>query len=191
MLANLNPPTTALLALAAVQLAAFVLLRPLLRRVAAVPPVAAVVRAVGERAMTIYSWHMLGLIAMAGLLLLGGGDALPVPLSPEWWLTRPLWLVAVAVVTAALVAVAGRAEAGRAEAGRATTRRAETRRTSAAPTSLRAVSAALSAALAGAAGVLIILVGGGALAAWVVGAALLLGALRILRPPVIDGPGTR
>lgn len=181
LLQNLNPPTAALLALAAVQLAGFELLRPLLRRAATRPAVASTVRAVGERAMTIYSWHMLALIGLAGGLLLAGVE-LPVPRSPEWWLSRPLWLLAVTVAVTAVVAVAGRVETRR-----VATRQAETRRPGQRPSAARA----LSAAAAGAGGVLSVLVSGGTPGGWVVGAASLFGALRILRLPSDDGAGTR
>jgi hypothetical protein len=119
--------------------------------------------------MTVYSWHMLALVALAGALLLSGAD-LPAIGSPEWWLTRPLWLLAVAIAVTAVVTTAGRLETS----GRRAVAPAGT-----------GVSTARSvtAAAAGAAGVLLALVSGGVLAGWVAAGALLLAALRICAVP--------
>jgi len=123
------------------------------------------VDAVNRRAMTVYSWHMLALIVLAGLLLVSG-PALPAPLSAVWWASRPLWLAVVIAAVAALVAVAARAERG-----------------SAGTTSRVPVSAprAAVAAACGAGGVLIVLLAGSSVAGWVAGAALVFAALRIPR----------
>ena len=171
LLANLNPPTFALVLLGVAQLAAFQLARPALRLVAGNRTFAAAVRAINARAMTIYSWHMLALIALAGLLLTSG-IPLPQPLSGEWWATRGVWLAAVAVVVTALVAVTGRLELGRAGAGHGTDR------------SGRKVRPGLvwPAVASGAAGVLVILVAGSMVAGWVTGCALILGALTLAAP---------
>lgn len=179
LLADLNPPTFALVLLGVAQLCLFDLARPVVSRLARHRMLGAAVRAINARAMTIYSWHMLAIIGLTGLLLLSGMP-LPAPRSPEWWGTRGLWLAAVVVVVAAVVAVAGRAEAGRGRAVRAVRAvRAEVRR-DAAP--LGGVSGLgwLSAA-SGAGGVLVILLAGSSVAGWVTGCALVAGALAAAR----------
>lgn len=165
MYAALNPPATALALLGTAQLAVFLLLRPRLRAVSVRPLLGRAVDAVNRRAMTVYSWHMLALITLAGLLLVSG-LALPAPLSAAWWASRPLWLAVVVAAVAALVAVAARAERG-----------------SAAATARIPVSAqrAAAAAASGAGGVLIVLLAGSSVAGWVAGAALVFAALRIPR----------
>lgn len=165
MYAALNPPATALALLGTAQLAVFLLLRRRLRAVSARPVLGRVVDAVNRRAMTVYSWHMLALIVLAGLLLVSG-LALPAPLSAVWWASRPLWLAVVVPAVVALVAVAARAERG-----------------SAATASRVPVSAprAAAAAACGAGGVLIVLLAGSSVAGWVAGAALVFAALRIPR----------
>ncbi|MGN6425759.1 MAG: acyltransferase family protein [Leifsonia sp.] len=176
--ADLNPPATALAAFGVAQLALFQVLRPRLRTAAARPALARAIGAVNARAMTVYSWHMLALIGLAGLLLLAG-IALPVPLSADWWATRPLWLLAAVAAVTVLVAVASRAE----------------RRPAAAPAADGAADAgrlrALAAAACGAGGVLTILVAGSGLAGWVAGCALVLAALRIARRTRVAAPLSR
>jgi peptidoglycan/LPS O-acetylase OafA/YrhL len=162
--ANLNPPTGALVLLGVGQLALFSLARPWLARVASVRIVGRYVSALNRRAMTVYSWHMLVLVLSAGALLLLGGESLPAPLSEQWWLTRPLWLAWVAVAVALVAMAVGRWEAGPAEGWRIAGR-----------------GRALASAVAGAGGVVLILVQGSTLAGWVGGAALVLGALALLR----------
>ncbi|MCI0155612.1 acyltransferase [Leifsonia shinshuensis] len=165
MYAALNPPATALALLGTAQLAVFLLLRHRLRTVSARPVIGRIVDVVNRRAMTVYSWHMLALIMLAGLLLVSG-LALPAPLSALWWASRPLWLAVVVAAVAGLVAVAARAERG-----------------SAAATPRVTVSAlrAAAAAACGAGGVLVVLLAGSSTAGWVAGAALVFAALRIPR----------
>jgi peptidoglycan/LPS O-acetylase OafA/YrhL len=174
MLANLNPPTPALMVLAVVQLAGFLLLAPALRRVAARPVARVSVDWISARAMTVYLWHMPAVIALAGALLLSGVP-LPVPLSADWWLSRPLWFASVLAVVGIVVVAAGRFEGSTHAAGDRPLGLVRT----------------LVAAVAGAGGVVLALLGGSALAAWVAGAALLFLALRILRGSGRAGAGTR
>jgi hypothetical protein len=148
------------------QLCVFELVRPLLRRLHGMRPVASAAAAINARAMTIYSWHMLVLIALAGVLLLTAGDALPAPLTEAWWAARPAWLAAVAVGVVLTVAVAGRREAAS----------GASRPRDAAGAGRAAVIIAL---LAAAAGALIVLLLGAAPLAWVAGGVLLAGSLRL------------
>jgi hypothetical protein len=102
LLADLNPPCCALVVPGVGQLAVFELVRPWLGRMHATRSVGAVGTWINARAMTVYLWHMLVLVLLAGaLLLLKIG--LPEPLSGAWWASRPLWL-ACAVTAVALVA---------------------------------------------------------------------------------------
>lgn len=115
LLMNLNPPTVCLVVLGVAQLMLFSLVRPALRRWAARPRPARTIARFGEWGMTLYLWHMPAFVLLAGVLLwLHGlvGLALPVPLTPEWWATRPVWLVAAAGATALLVLVFARWERG-------------------------------------------------------------------------------
>jgi peptidoglycan/LPS O-acetylase OafA/YrhL len=161
---NLNPPTAALVLLGVAQLSLFQLVRPALRRLHGIPAVATATTAIGARAMTIYSWHMLVLIGLAGVLLVTVGDGLPAPLTEAWWLTRPLWIVAVVICVGLLVAVTGRREAA-ADTGRAA--------------SSTHPATAVAAVLLAAAGVVLVLIFGAVVAAWFASALLLAGALRI------------
>jgi len=164
LITALNPPMAILVVAGVAQTALFLALRSRLRTWAAGPRIAAAVGWINARAMTIYSWHMLVVVALAGALLISP-LTLPVPLSAEWWAGRPLWFAAVLVVVALAVARVGRREAAResamisVDAGRATV-----------------------SALLGVAGVVTILVAGSAPAAWVVGTVLVLAALRVARP---------
>jgi peptidoglycan/LPS O-acetylase OafA/YrhL len=106
---NLNPPTGALVLLGLAQLSLFVCARPALRHLHDRPVVATVVGWINARSMTIYSWHMLVLIGLAGGLLASGAP-LPEPISSEWWTTRPVWLVTVVVAVALTASIAGRLE---------------------------------------------------------------------------------
>ena len=111
MFTNLNPPTVCLALLAVAQLALFSLARPALERLAGRAASRTLVRIVGPNAMTIYLWHMSVLIVLAGALLL-----LPLPLpapgTGEWWATRPLWLIAAALLLIPVVRALGRFERG-------------------------------------------------------------------------------
>ncbi|WP_394554743.1 acyltransferase [Agromyces sp. MMS24-JH15] len=124
---NLNPPTAALVLLGVAQLMGFSIALPRLRRLAVRPRSAAVVDRFGTWGMTLYLWHLPVFVALAGgLLVLDGvpGFDLPVPLSDDWWASRPAWLVAAAVATAVVVrgfarfeSDGRRAAAGRRESG--------------------------------------------------------------------------
>jgi len=160
----LNPPTGALVLLGVAQLCAFHLLRPRLRALHARPLVQAAVAAIGSRAMTVYAWHMPVMIALAGLVLLLPGEP-AVPLSLEWWLSRPMWLVAVAVAVAAVAGIAGRLE--RRPAG-------------VLPRAVGTPATALIVAV-GAGSVLVILASGGSVAGWLLGLTGLAVAVRSTR----------
>ena len=46
--------------------------------------------------MTIFLWHITALLLVSGLALLAGVGLTFVPNTAVWWLTRPLWLTALA-----------------------------------------------------------------------------------------------
>lgn len=166
----LNPPTAALVLLGVAQLAIFELLRPGLRRLHGVGAVRSATRALGERSMTVYAWHMLVLIALAGALLLVPGE-LPVPLSPDWWDSRVLWLIVSGVAVAIVAQLVGGLERRGLE--RRPGSRSGSRRTEG------ILSFAVAAVTAG--GVVTVLAVGASPAAWVVATALVAGGLLFAR----------
>ena len=107
--AALNPPMGVLILLGIAQTMIFLQLRTGIRRIGALPGIARVVTWIGERSMTIYSWHMLVTIAIAGALI-SAPFALPAPITTDWWLTRPLWFLAVGVAVVVATSFAGRLE---------------------------------------------------------------------------------
>ncbi|WP_431030874.1 acyltransferase family protein [Plantibacter sp. RU18] len=114
LVANINPPTTALFLVGIAHTAALSLFRARLARVSERPRVASFTAFVTRRTMTIYLWHMPVLLAMAGasaVFALATGFVLPAPDSAVWWLGRPLWVVAALGLTAAVAMVFSRIEA--------------------------------------------------------------------------------
>ncbi|MFK0074803.1 acyltransferase family protein [Arthrobacter woluwensis] len=97
MLSNQWPPTTPIAILAPIQAALFTLLRRPLTALMRQRWLQAVVFAAGSRLMTIYLWHVTAIVVLTGIQLL-----LPLPMpapgSTAWWLTRPIFLVAVFAV---------------------------------------------------------------------------------------------
>lgn len=102
MIVNLNPPTVALLLLAAAQFFALRLASPAIEAWAGRH--ARLVAGGNAHAMTIYLWHMPVALALVALQF-AAGWAMPAAHSLGWWLSRPLWLatLAAAVVAAALL----------------------------------------------------------------------------------------
>lgn len=89
-------------------------LEPLLARWLRRPRPWAATVLVNTRTMTIYLWHLTAMISVIGVSLLLGGPGLGVePLTPGWWLGRPLWWAVLAVVTLGFVALLGRFETPR------------------------------------------------------------------------------
>ncbi len=103
-ISNMSPPTVALLAQGTALVGVAVLLRQPVTRLLARPRVWSVVVAVGAVAMTAFLWHLTALyVAVLGLRLLGMHR--PEPATATWWLTRPPWLLVLAVLAVGLVAV--------------------------------------------------------------------------------------
>jgi len=114
LVANINPPTTALLLVGVVHTALFSLVREPIARFAERLPVQRFTDFVTPRAMTVYLWHMPVLLGLAGItaaVALGTGMPLPAVDGPWWWLTRPVWLAVALATTAAVTLVAARVEA--------------------------------------------------------------------------------
>lgn len=108
LVANINPPTAALLLVGVVHVALVSLYRDHLERFSRRPRAASFTAFIGRRTMTIYLWHMPVLLAMAGLSAVGAivtGIALPDLGSVGWWLGRPMWL-GLALAFTAVAAVA-------------------------------------------------------------------------------------
>lgn len=113
LVANINPPTGALLLVGVVHLSAVSLLRERIARVSRRRTPAAFSAFVNRRTMTIYLWHMPVLLTMAGLtalVALTTGVMPSEPGSPTWWTERPLWLATALVATAFVAVLLGRFE---------------------------------------------------------------------------------
>ncbi|MBW9093934.1 acyltransferase [Microbacterium jejuense] len=178
LVANINPPTTALLLVGIAHTALFTLLREPIARFAQRPTMQRFTDFVTPRAMTIYLWHMPVLLSLAGLTALWAlttGLPLPAIDGAAWWLTRPAWLVLALAATAAVALIAARVEA---EAAPAATR------------SARRVSLAV---VMGMSAVALLLVVGTTVFTAAVAVALLAGALRLARAtdPTRVGVGQR
>ena len=109
--ANSYPPRVTLAALGIFQAGVILALEQPLRRFLARKNPWRLVVAVNVQIMTLYLWHLTAMVIAIGLSLLAGGAGLGIePLSAIWWLSRPVWFLAVGVVTAALVAAFSRYE---------------------------------------------------------------------------------
>lgn len=108
LIANINPPTAALILVGVVHLSAVSLLRNRIGAFSRRLLPAAFAAFINRRTMTIYLWHMPALLTMAGICAMASltsGIALPEPSSFGWWVSRPLWL-ATALTLTAVIAVA-------------------------------------------------------------------------------------
>ncbi|WP_240694917.1 acyltransferase [Cryobacterium sp. SO1] len=106
LIANVNPPTTALLLVGIAHTSGLSLFRAGLETISRRPGAVAITSFVTPRAMTIYLWHMPVLLAMAGISAISAmvfGIDLPALSTAAWWLGRPVWLI-VAFVLIAIVA---------------------------------------------------------------------------------------
>lgn len=112
---NMLPPSVCVIAVGVVQLGVVMLARPALQRWLQRPRVWRATVAANAVVMTLFLWHITGLVlaAVAAYLL---GLPLPPIGSARWWAEKPLWLLAAAVVTTGLVLLLSPVE--RAAAGR-------------------------------------------------------------------------
>jgi hypothetical protein len=106
---NMAPPTLVIMGLGFSQIGLVMLLRPAITQwLSRKRPWKAVI-ALNASIMTLYLWHLSALvITVATLFPLGFPQ--PVVGSGFWWLTRPLWLAAMAIPLAGLVSLFGRFE---------------------------------------------------------------------------------
>jgi hypothetical protein len=110
-MSNMNPPTICLLLVTGFQLPLALLVRGPVLRALAYRPVGRAVAFVQARSMTLYLWHLTAMVLLIGLALLADGFGFGIePLTGLWWLTRPVWFVALLLPTLGLVAVFGRFE---------------------------------------------------------------------------------
>lgn len=164
LIANINPPTTALLLVGVAHTSLLSLHRARIERFSRRPLVAGFTGFVTRRAMTIYLWHMPMLLLMAGttaVFSLTAGVSLPALDSAEWWAGRPLWL-AVALALTALAALAfSRFE------------------TQSPPVATASTHRLVLGTLSGLIGIVLLLVLGTSVATAVIAIALIAGALRL------------
>lgn len=158
LVGNNNPPTVALILLGVAHLHLLVLADGVVRRAAV--RFARPVGWIGARALTVYLWHMPVVVVLAAVTL-GFAAA---PLTASWWVSRPVWLVAVLVVTLVVADRLRVLERGLPSPAR--------------PASL---APALAGAVLATGGVVLLLVGGFAGESGVVAAAMLAGGVWVVR----------
>jgi fucose 4-O-acetylase-like acetyltransferase len=110
---NMSPPTVCLLAVAGYQLAFALLARGLVLRLVARPAVGRAVVFLRDRSMTLYLWHLTAMFVLVGVVLFGFGGRLPAAWGEAWWVSRPVWYLALAGLLAVLVRAFSWVERGR------------------------------------------------------------------------------
>jgi hypothetical protein len=100
---NTSPPTVALLAFAGVQTGVLLALEPLVSRRLEDPGRWARVSAANRLAIVVYLWHMVPVVAVAVTLYPAGVMPQPEAGSVVWWLSRVLWVSALAAVLGLVV----------------------------------------------------------------------------------------
>lgn len=171
LIANINPPTAALLLVGVVHTGTFSLHRDRIERLSRRALPATFTGFVTRRAMTIYLWHMPILLAMAGLtavLALLTGAALPALGSGEWWAGRPLWLGTAVALTAVVAMAFTRFE------------------TQPAPEPTRSVRGLALGVFLGLIGIVMLLVLGTSVATAMIAVALLAASLRLARRTSVE-----
>ncbi|MDO9353063.1 MAG: acyltransferase family protein, partial [Solirubrobacteraceae bacterium] len=166
LLANINPPTAALILVGVIHTGALSLNRDRLERFNRRPQAAAFTNFVTRRAMTIYLWHMPVLLAMAGITATGAlltGIALPALDSVAWWAGRPLWLATALILTAVVAMAFTRFE------------------TQAAPEATTSAPRIVLGSLVGLVGIVLLLALGASVATIVIAVLLIAGSLRLAR----------
>lgn len=139
---NMTPPTICLLVLSVAQVALAMLVRGRVSRWLQRPPLWVAVVRFASMAMTVYLWH-LSVLVLAFLALFGLGIDPPLAGSGLWWLTRPLWLLGLAVVLFVVATLLSPLERGRPAPGTRPTAQPATASVSPAATVTSGVGAAL------------------------------------------------
>ncbi|MEO1138724.1 MAG: acyltransferase [Pseudomonadota bacterium] len=112
-MSNTRPPTTAMLAVGAVQIGAILLLTDLAQAWLQNTRPWALVILFNQMIMSIYLWHMTALILVVGVAAqLGGVGLTEAPGTGLWWAMRPLWLALFTAVLIPFVLIFVRFEAG-------------------------------------------------------------------------------
>ncbi len=114
---NSNPPRVTLVALAVFQIGLVLAAeRPVRRWLRRRGPWVGTVLVSGS-IMTLYLWHLTAAVALVALTAtaLDGLGLGPVPTTPRWWATRPIWFAAAGVATIPLLALFGRFERPRSD----------------------------------------------------------------------------
>ena len=108
---NNSPPTIALLALALFQAGWLAGMTPRLERwLKRETPWSMVILASGF-SMSVYLWHLTAMVLLVlGSITFAKGLIEATPLSAEWWLTRPVWISILILITLPLVLVFNRFE---------------------------------------------------------------------------------
>lgn len=101
---NTDPPSAAMLAWTVAQVGLALLLAPAVRRLLERERVWRAVRPLGGVTMTLYLWHMLPVLVIAGAFYLTGLAPQPGYGSAGWWALRVPWLVVLGVVLVGVVA---------------------------------------------------------------------------------------
>lgn len=99
---NMNPPTVCMLALTVWQVALVMLARPRMTGWLAGGRTWAAVVTAGSMAMSVFLWHMTALVGLLAVVVTARLP-LPAPGTAAWWLSRPLWLAALAVLLVPLL----------------------------------------------------------------------------------------
>ena len=108
---NSQPPKVTLVALGLFQAGLLLSMEDPARRFLARERTWAATILVNGRIMTLYLWHLTAMVGLIGLLAVLGGPGLGIAVdTPSWWLTRPLWFLALVLVTIPFIAVFGRYE---------------------------------------------------------------------------------
>jgi fucose 4-O-acetylase-like acetyltransferase len=109
---NTNPPSIALLALGITHGGLVIAAEARGRRWLERPRRWAATVLINSVILTLYLWHTTVMIVLVALLEWPGGAGLRLaPDSAAWWLTRPLWIMALVALVSAAIAVFGRFEA--------------------------------------------------------------------------------
>lgn len=116
---NTDPPTVALMAMAATQVGLVLLIQPAVSRWLQRMGPWSVVVALNAVVLTMFAWHMTAAVVAAVALFPTGVLPQPDVDSAAWLLWRVPWLAACAVVLAVLVAIFSRIELRRASADQA------------------------------------------------------------------------
>ncbi len=114
---NSNPPKVTLIALGAFQFGLAMALAPAARRwLSGIRPWTGVV-AINASIMTLYLWHLTAMVGVIGTAYALDGFGLGLDVNtPIWWLTRPLFLLALIAATLPFLALFGGFERPRRDA---------------------------------------------------------------------------